>query len=279
MRGTNEKGFTLIELVLAITIMGIIAGATVTLLSMHLKAHNIASDRSGLHMEGLLAMDRMTNAARKATFLLIPNAHNTTRDILAFSGTINEDNDNYFNDPLFPRIDEDPKKQMTDDDTAGIKAIDDDGDASIDEGDMNDDDEDGLIDEDGFDGVDNDADGNIDEDTYDDANIPDMDDDADGSVDEGDIKDDDEDGLVNEDHLNPFIYSFDSGTNTLTETSTFDSTTSNLSTHVTNFSAKYKSPGLIQFTLELTGDDGKVVTFTENVYVENVLQKIGKRVR
>jgi prepilin-type N-terminal cleavage/methylation domain len=287
MRATDEKGFTLIELVLAITIMGIIAGATVTLISMHLKAHKIASDRSSMHHEGLLVMDRMTNGVRRSTYLLIPNNHNQTRDILAFSGLINDDNDYYFNDSLFPKYDEDLHTDANDDGEPGIASYDDDGDGGTDEGSFNsaDDDEDGLTDEDPIDGIDNDGDGNIDEDAGWDfgndgvAGIAGIDDDQDGTVDEGIFWDDDEDGSVAEVGHIPVIYTFNNGANTLTETIPFTSETTDLSTHVTNFEAKWESPTLIKITLELTDDDGNVVIFTEHAYVRNVLQKTGKRVR
>ena len=278
MTRPNEKGLTLVELLVALTIMGIIAVAAMPLLSTGLEAYSHGDARSGLYQEGLLAMERMTSGVKRCTFLLIPNAHTPVRDILAFSGTVNEDDDYYFNDTLFPRIDEDPKKQMTDDGVGGIIGLDDDGDALIDEGDKNDDDEDGFVDEDPIDGIDNDGDGNIDEDTGDDANIAGMDDDADGSIDEGDTKDDDEDGNVNEDPLNPFVYSFDNGTHTLTESLLHTGESTVLSTHVTVFEVRYMSPVQIRIELKLTGDDGEAVEFHEQVCPRNTLQKTGKRV-
>jgi prepilin-type N-terminal cleavage/methylation domain-containing protein len=279
MKLAGEKGLTLVELLITITIMGIIATATMPMLSTILEAHSQGTAQSGLYHEGLLAMERMTSGVRRCTFVFIPNAHDTSRDILAFSGFVNEDGDYYFNDPLFPRIDEDPKKQMTDDGESGIKGLDDDGDALIDEGDQNDDDEDGLVDEDPFDGIDNDGDGNIDEDTGDDANIADMDDDADGSIDEGDTKDDDEDGIVNEDPLNSIVYSFDSGTNTLTESVPSTGQSDILSTRVIQFQTFYLAPGLIKIKLVLEGNDGETYQLFESAYSENTFQKTGKRVR
>ncbi len=286
MRTTNEKGFTLVELLLAITIMGIIAGATMPLLSTMLNAHASLSARSSLYQEGMLIMERMTNGVRLSTYLLIPNNHNQTRDILAFSGLVNDDSDYYFNDPLFPKYDEDLHTDANDDGEPGIAGYDDDGDGETDEGSFNsgDDDEDGLINEDPIDGIDNDGDGNIDEDvgwdTYNDGlpGIAGIDDDQDGEVDEGSQWDDDEDGSFGEVGHIPVIYTFNNGTNTLTETIPFTGETTDLSTHATNFMAKYKTPTLIQITLELTGDDGKVITFEEFVCVRNILQKTGKRV-
>lgn len=279
-----DDGLTLVEMIIAIAIMSIITVAAAALLSVSLQAHAYGTDRSALHREGLMAMERMSYGVRNCTFLLIPNAHSPTRDILAFSGTVNDDNDFYFGDPLFPRIDEDPKRDMTDDDASGIKDVDDDGDGLTDEEARNNDDEDLLTDEDPFDGVDNDGDGNIDEDTGDDANVADMDDDGDGSVDEGDPRDDDEDGSVNEDPLNPVIYTFDSGANTLREKFPLGASTVDLSTHVSGFSVTYESPDAthdprILISLTLTGDSGETITLSEYVYPRNIVQKTGKKVR
>ena len=279
MTRSKEKGVTLIELLVSITILGIIAMAAMPLLSISLESHRQGTDTSRLYQEGLLAMERMTNGVRRCTYLLIPNAHAPVRDILAFSGTVNDDDDYYFNDTLFPRIDEDSDAQMTDDDKSGIKTLDDDGDAFTDEGGKEDDDEDGVKDEDPLDGIDNDGDGNIDEDSGGNNGIAGMDDDADGSIDEENDKDDDEDGDEDEDPLNPLIYSWNSATNTLTETSTHDGTSAVLSTRVVDFEVEYNSPADIRVKLKLAGDDGKVIEFIEHACPRNTLQKTGKRVR
>jgi prepilin-type N-terminal cleavage/methylation domain-containing protein len=279
MRNLNKKGFTLLELLVASGIFALIAAGTTALLTSSLNAQGEGNDRYQIYREGLLIMERMTNQVAQCTFLLIPNAHKPTRDILAISGFTNEDGDNYFDDPLFPRIDEDPKKQMTDDNTAGIAGVDDDGDGVTDEGDRNDDDEDGSVDEDPFDGVDNDGDGNIDEDTGDDANIPGMDDDGDGSIDEGDIKDDDEDGTINEDQAGPTIYSMQSGTSTLQVSEPSKGVTTVLSTRVSHFELKYEKPNLILIELSLKDNEGEEVAFSEYVFVRNAYQRVGKRVR
>jgi hypothetical protein len=232
-----------------------------------------------MYREGMIIMERLTESVRRSTFVHIPNAHSTSRDILAISGMVNEDNDYYFGDPLFPKIDEDPKKQMTDDDKSGIIGLDDDGDGATDEGDKNDDDEDGLSGEDPLDGIDNDGDGNVDEDTDDDSDIAGMDDDGDGTVDEGSALDDDEDGVEDEDPLNPVIYSRDGGTDTLQQTSLYDGKTSVLSTRVTAFQADWEAPDRILITMTITADDGRSVTFSEYVCPENTYQRLGKRVR
>ena len=285
MRMIGEKGLTLLELLIALSITGVIAVTAAALVSASLDAHNQNDATSNLYQEGLIAMERMTSGVRSSTYLLIPNAHNTTRNILAFSGTYNDDSDYYSGVTLFPRIDEDPGWDMNGDGYPGIQSIDDDGDGSTDEGSFKDDDEDGGNDEDPLDGVENDVDGNIDEDfgediTYDnEPGIAGMDDDADGSVDEGDDDDDDEDGTEDEDPLNPVIYQFDSGANSLREIVPHSGVTVVLSTHVTQFQVTSGVSNCVLITMTLTGDDGKTVTFLEYVYPRNSLQKTGKRVK
>ena len=205
-----------------------------------------------------MAMERMTGGVRRCTYLLIPNNRAPNRDILAFSGFINEDGDHYFGDPLFPRIDEDPAKDANADGVHGIQGIDDDGDGDVDEWpqswDGADDDEDAFwdweVDEDALDGVDNDGDGTIDEDLPPDSNqdgapgIAGMDDDGDGLVDEnqagiegnGNPHNNDEDGAIHEDPLNEIIYVVDSVTGTLRESIPFLGQTNDLVTHVSSFS-------------------------------------------
>lgn len=284
MRLRSNQGLTLAELLVALSITALLSGATVSILTAALQSHAFADSRSAVQREAIQAMTRMGGHIRRTSYLMIPNAHATTRDILAVSGTVNEDNDFYFGDVLFPRIDEDSKKQMTNDNKAGIKDYDDDGDGTVDEGNKNDDDEDGLVDEDWLDGIDNDGDGNIDEDTGD-GNIADMDDDGDGSVDEGDANDDDEDGTTDEDGLNPIIYVFDSGANTLTE-HLYDAggvTERVLSSNVSAFSATYEVPNVthgprVFLSLTLLNPDGVTITLEEYAYPRNILQKSGKRV-
>jgi len=281
----GQKGLTLIELLIAIAIFGLIAGGATALFSASINANTQGDSRYGLYREGLMIMERLTGRVRRCSFLHIPNAHNTTRDILAVSGFYNEDGDNYFNDALFPRIDEDPGFDMTGDSAPGIKNIDDDGDSATDDGAAGDDDEDGIIDEDPMDGLDNDDDDLVDEDFTNDASndakagIQGMDDDGDGSVDEGNVKDDDEDGFFEEDPLNPLVYFLESGTSTFKVKEASSGQVTILSTQVSTFQATWEAPDRILITLTLTGDDGTSVTFEEYVYVENTYQRIGKRVK
>jgi prepilin-type N-terminal cleavage/methylation domain-containing protein len=293
MTRPNDSGLTLVELLVALTIMGIIVVAAMPLLSSSLEANHQGTARSELYQEGLLAMERMTGGVRKTTIVTVPNGHTSVRDILVFSRLVNSDNDFYFGDPLFPRIDEDP------DDTFswagfGVQGVDEDGDGTFDEGLFKDDDEDGLTEEDPLDGLDNDGDGTIDEEVQKDYDgnafpgIEGIDDDGDGNVDEDSHRptDDDEDGLLDEESILFVVYTYNSSNKTLTEIHSDENTGINgsvpkvvLSNHVTLFEATYLSPTNIKIKLKLKDDDGETVEFTEHVCPRNTLQKTGKRVR
>ena len=289
MRRSNQNGLTLVELLVTIAIVGIIAGAAIPLLSASLDANNQGTSRSRLYHEGLLAMERMTAGVRTCTYLNVPNSHNPTRNYLIFSGSVNDDNDFYFGDPLFPRIDEDPFLDRNMDSDHGLIGFDDDGDGFTDEGfGDHDDDEDGLDDEDDLDGIDNDGDGNIDEDSWSHAEsglvagIMGIDDDNDGTIDEGHLGDDDEDGTLDEDGTNEILYWVNG--NQLMERHHWTGDQIVLSNHATAFTVTYDPPDAthaprISISLTLTGDDGKSVQFLEYVYPRNLLQKTGKRVR
>jgi prepilin-type N-terminal cleavage/methylation domain-containing protein len=285
MKPLNQQGLTLIELLVGMAILAMIVTAAAAALSAALTTQNQGEATLALYQEGLLAMERMVQGVQLSTYLLIPNNHTPTRDILAFSGTVNDDNDFYFEDPLFPRIDEDPGQDMNGDGDAGIDQVDDDGDTVVDNSSFKDDDEDGTLDEDPLDGIDNDGDGLIDEDPGDDisddgeSGFANMDDNGDGDVDEGDSDDDDEDGTEDEDPLNPVLYTYDSNTNTLQETFPHSGQTAVISSRVTQFQTVWQAAGTVLITLILSGDDGESVTFSEYVYPRNRLQKSGRRVR
>ncbi len=285
MKLTEEKGLTLVELLVAIMVLGLISVVITVFLSSAIQAQTSGSKRSALYHEGLMAMNRMTEAVRRCTYLTIPNSQTPTRNMLAVSGFYNDDNDFYFDDPLFPRIDEDAWYDMNSDGDDGIDGVDDDGDGSMDEGFWGtNDDESWFEDEDPVDGIDNDGDGNIDEDSGADMNgdsdpgIVGIDDDGDGEIDEGNNEDDDEDGQRNEDPLNAMVFSIPSGT-VLREKHHYSSLESELSDKVTFFQVTYEAPERILIELTLTGDEGENVTFKEYVYPRNTLQKTGKRVR
>ena len=285
MKRLDERGLSLIELLTAITIFAIIAVGATGLLSSALDSSSYGEKRYSLYREGLIIMQRRTGQANRCTFLHIPNAQSTDRDMLAVSGFTNDDGDNYFNDALFPRIDEDTASDMTSNNAPGLDNIDDDNDGSIDETNLKDDDEDHADDEDPLDGLDNDGDGNIDEDLPPDVTndgepgIANIDDDGDGSIDEGFGNDDDEDGSRDEDPLNPLLYFWESGNSTLKEKDANSGQTTVLSTRVTAFQATFDAPDRILITLTLTGDDGEIVTFSEYVHIENTYQRLGKRVK
>jgi len=292
VRRINEKGLTLIELLISIGLLGLIAMAGTSMISSSIEGHDRVGGRSDIYQEGMLIMERLTGQIKRCTFLLIPNNHAPVRNIVAVSGFVNEDDDFYFNDPLFPRIDEDPSADLTKDNEAGIGGIDDDGDGSIDEAPAgtSDDDEDDLVNEDDFDGMDNDGDGNVDEDLRQDTNndgepgIALMDDNGDGTADNAANKfDDDEDGTVNEDELNPLIYSLVSGTSILQVSTPYNGEIKVLSTRVAEFKATYEGPPAnpvrVIVELTLTNDKGESVTFSEYAFPRNTYQRTGKRVR
>lgn len=289
MKPSGKSGFTLVELLVVVTIMSMIAVGLSAYISSILEIHRKGGQTTDLYREGMMAMVRMTHGARLSTYVQIPNAHAPTRDILAFSGSLNDDNDYYFNDPLFPRIDEDLWQDANGDNLNGLAGIDDDGDGLTDETGIGlydyDEDEDGLADEDDLDGIDNDGDGNVDEDLQADHNmdlaagVKYLDDDGDGTVDEGHENDDDEDGLVDEDPINETVYAFNSGAQTLTESLPYSGASTVLSSRVTQFQVTYEAPERIRIELTLTDENGRNIDFNEHVYLQNRLQRIGKRVR
>ena len=287
----NEKGLTLVELLMAIAIFGLIAAGATTLLSASLGAQAQGEARYKLYQEGLIIMERLTSEVKTTTLLHIPNNQTPTRTILAFSDNTNEDGDSYFGDALFPRFDEDADGHLFDD-GFGIPGLDDDGDGTIDDGAAKDDeDEDGVTDEEILDGLDDDGDGNIDEDLGKDSNrdsspgISGMDDDGDLSVDEGKDDDDDEDGTVDEDIPNLILYSFDAPNTALYKVTPdpvggmTGAVYATVSDRVTFFQTTYLDPDKILIELTLTAADGETAAFSEYVSPRNRYQKTGKRVR
>jgi len=292
--------FTLVEMLVSVFTLGLIAAASAALLSATLDAQAAAQSRAAIYREGLIAMERMTAGVRVCSILMIPNGRFRTRTVLAFSGSVNEDSDFFFGDPLFPRIDEDVHSDADANNKPGLAYIDDDYDGGTDENldgtyigqdwyDLANDDEDSEYNEDWIDGRDNDGDGTIDEDMGGDMNddgfagIRGVDDDGDGLVDEivnaSSVYDDDEDGLATEDVFNPILYVFDANTNTLREENPATGQSVELSDRVVLFQASYAAPGLLAITLSLQDDDGRTVTFSETICARNVLQRTGRRVR
>ena len=293
----NRTGLSLIELLVASAIMALIAGSLSVLAGVALRQLADGSARLGLEREGLVIMERMASRVRTSSYVPIPNAHQTNRTLLAVSAMVNNDNDFYFGDPLFPRIDEDLGRYLMDSGW-GLCYVDDDGDGVADDGQTVDDDEDGASNEEILDGLDNDNDGNIDEDLGDDqtqdgmAGIASMDDDGDGSADNNQKEDNDEDGAKGEDRLDGLLYSWNREDQSLHEilldpvwSLSRPLADTVLSTNVIAFAASYRRPGpqndspLIDISLTLRRGDGTAVLFKETVHPRNIRQKTGRRVR
>lgn len=289
MSWRTRHGMTLVELTISIAILSLIALAAAALLSICLQAQTFGVAKSSLHQEGTLAMERMVQQIQMTSRVLVPNGQTPDRLQLVVSAGLNNDNDFYFDDPLFPRIDEDQDDDNDGDGAAGVKSLDDDGDSAVDEGNTEDNDEDGLSAEDPLNALDDDGDMSIDEDYAADTNgdgapgIAAMDDDGDGAIDEGDGGDDDEDGELGEDGLDPVIYSYDSNAGTLSEKVASGAPVV-LASRVESFQALYIAPDAthdarVALSLTLADADGARVSFTEEVYPRNTLQKWGRRVR
>lgn len=145
----NRCGLTLVELLISLSIIAIVVAAATALLNSSLQAYAYAtSERSELVREGTTAMERMTQGVMTAPSVRTYWATPGDFDILVFSGVDNADDDYYFDDLLFPRIDEDDGTDMNADGSPGIKGMDDDGDGLVDESLATDNDEDGLVGED-----------------------------------------------------------------------------------------------------------------------------------
>ncbi len=237
-----SKGFSLLELIVAILITSLLLAAMHSVINPTLKASSVTQNRNDVIQAARFTMDKMVRAVNRSPTLLLPyndkpltsypdNIREQTNPasappsgsslataVLAITqdptidlngdGIADVDNDGD------GRIDEDFPADMTNDAKPGIRGIDDDGDGNVDEGfSANDDDEYlSFADEDPIDGVDNDGDNNMDEDPSADMNkdnepgIAGVDDDGDGSIDEGSDNDDDEDGQNDEDWCDPVVF-------------------------------------------------------------------------
>jgi prepilin-type N-terminal cleavage/methylation domain-containing protein len=182
----RRSGFTLIEVVVAAVVMASISLVSSALLVGVLKTREAVMAQHRLDRMAAIALLRIEENVRESTAIYIPNAHDTTRPVLAIAFRFDDDGDGLF----------DEDAAGAGDAFHGVTGFDDDGDGAVDEGAAGDDDEDGLVDEDPLDGTDNDGDGLIDEDFG-----PDMD----GSG--GD--DDDGDGSTNEDGADAIVYYLD----------------------------------------------------------------------
>jgi type II secretory pathway pseudopilin PulG len=244
---TRQAGFSYIEMLIAVTITGLIIAGLMGLVNTVTKTGEDVHQRNDLTRQARFAMQRMVRQLSHSPRLLLPlkdspytNWPENIREqtipasppigsstfataVLAFSlpayvdldanGVADADNDG---DGL---IDEDWGADSNNDGYPGIYLIDDNGDGSIDVSaagaPQNDDDEDDSSSEDRFNGIDDDGDGSVDEDGKSDMNddgeagVANIDDDNDGTIDEGNRNNDDEDVLVNEDWLDSVVFFLD----------------------------------------------------------------------
>jgi prepilin-type N-terminal cleavage/methylation domain-containing protein len=234
------RGYTLIELLIALSLAAIVMLGLARVMRTGFASEAERSERETLATNAQFALERMTNAVRRTSRLLLPFAddprtsgvdeavreqsipartgHASETAVLAVAldhisdrngdGVPDADNDGD------GRFDEDHHTDSTDDGATGIVGIDDDNDGVVDEILLyvGDDDEDGAIGEDPLNGIDDDGDGNIDEDVPADMNsdgrpgVAGVDDDGDGIADEGGYTDDDEDGRASEDGYDPVVF-------------------------------------------------------------------------
>jgi prepilin-type N-terminal cleavage/methylation domain-containing protein len=249
-RPSQRTGFTLVELLLALAIAGLLVAALSGLVGQALEVRAAVAERNELTRQARFAMGRMVRAVEHARVVLLPLADHPNTDwrenvreetvppsppegssthasavlatTLALSNDLDGDGTPDADDDGDGRIDEDWARGRDRDGAPGIFGVDDDGDGQVDEGggtNKHDDDEDlGGPDEDPVNGSDDDGDGSVDEDPSADVNgdgcpgVCGVDDDGDGEIDEGDPLDDDEDGRLSEDWLNPVVFYLDNGT-------------------------------------------------------------------
>lgn len=241
-----ERGFTLVEALIALAVGALIIAGLSGVISTSLQAEAATQERNELVRQARFAMDRMLRAVSNTRLLLLPLTDNPATNwpenireetvppsapigsstkataVLAVTLPLYSDMDgDGFPDADDDRdgwIDEDIRPDQLYDQAPGIYLIDDDGDGQVDEGFNRDDDEDGVLDEDPINGVDDDGDGSVDEDASGEMNgdgcpgVCAVDDDGDNQVDEGFNDDDDEDGQRNEDWYNPVVFYLNNGT-------------------------------------------------------------------
>lgn len=235
---TRQNGFSLLEVIISVAISGFLIAAISGVVGTALNAERGSRQQNDTLQQARFAMQRMVEAVIKSRRLMIPLGENpatawkeSERNVLAVTldPTLDRDKDGWAdanNDKDFldvnnngardagepERIDEDFAADNTNDNSAGIINIDDNGNGAVDEVAGNDNDEDQQNSEEKMNGLDDDGDGSIDEDVDKDMNgdglagIALVDDNFDNIVDNGQNDDDDEDGLISEDWLDPVVY-------------------------------------------------------------------------
>ena len=239
----RKQGFTYVEMMLSVTIMGVVMLALMGVINTATEAGDSVRSSNDLTRQARFAMQRMTRFAGHSRRLMLPlrdkPASNWPENIreqtippspptgdstfatavlaVTLPAFVDLDQDGYpdADDDEDGLIDEDLPNDNTHDFFPGIMGIDDDGDGQVDEVPANwwDDDEYlGIYNEDPLNGIDDEGDNNIDEDTASDMNgdgcpgICGVDDDSDGAIDEGSDDDDDEDGNTFDDPYDPVVY-------------------------------------------------------------------------
>ncbi len=184
----TRTGFTLVEVIAASVVLAAISLVSSTLLVSVLRAREAVVAQHEMDRHAAITLLRIEEHLRETVAIYIPNAHDTTRPILAVAYRFDDDNDGQFDEDAAGAADA----------NHGVSGFDDDGDGAVDEGDPADDDEDGSVDEDPVDGTDNDGDGLIDEDFG-------------ADMDGAGGADDDGDGSDNEDGAGAIIYFVEDG--------------------------------------------------------------------
>lgn len=299
-RQSREHGFTLIEVVVAVVIAGMLMLALSGVITNALEANDDSRARNALAADARYALQRIVQNVRDAPLLLVPMVEDPSTmyseslvdpGVLAVTlnplldrnldGIMDADNDGD------GRVDEDYPSDASNDAKPGLIGIDDDnsGITDISFAGSGDDDETGIwggSGEDPINGIDDDGDASIDEDPSADMNgdgepgIALFDDDGDGLIDEGDDADDDEDGWSDEDWLDAVAY-YLSGTNlierfpNINPTSGTDFTERIIAENVSQFRVERLPRGsnradMVAITLELS-DRGIAVLVAHNVRV------------
>ena len=242
----KQKGFSLVELLVAAVIALIVLAAMNGVLSQALQTKQVTQSENESVQAARFAMDKIIREVSHSRMLFLPlidkpntNWPENIREqtvpatapigdstlataVLAIALPTDRDLDgdgfSDADDDRDGKIDEDLPSDIFNDTESGIWLIDDDGGGSVDEGSYNaSDDESVTENDDPINGIDDDNDNNVDEDPAADNNgdscpgICGVDDDNDGSIDEGNINDDDEDGLQDEDWYNPIVFYLDDG--------------------------------------------------------------------
>jgi type II secretory pathway pseudopilin PulG len=321
----SRTGFTYVELMITLAIASLIIAGLSGVVGQALQSQDAVSETNRLTRDARFAMRRMVDSISRSRKLLLPQrdkpATNWPENIreqtippsapigdstlasavlattlpthfdLDGNGIADADNDG---DGLF---DEDLPPDITNDRAPGIYLIDDSGDGTVDKFSAccsQDDDEDfGIINEDPINGVDDDGDGLIDDDPGGDMNadacpgICGIDDDRDGTIDEGFARDDDEDGLNNEDWLDPVVFYLSGSTLQQRHPAPWDTDgdsdvdgrdfiVSDLAENITRFRVERLDNGsavdIVEITLELTSPlTGEIVSLQSQVRVGGAL--------